>query len=166
MKQISYLLFALVLIACSEQKKQVNEEITNQETATQLPEPLPQFDWLVGNWLRQNDAEGKTTYEQWTKKSETEYVGKGFTLANEDTVFSEDLRVILDNEEWKLEVTGVNESPTYFVFNQYTASSFSCVNPENEFPKQIDYQGHIDSLVATISGDGNEMSFIFKPIME
>ena len=119
------------------------------------------FDWLLGDWLRSNDTAGKTTFEKWYKKSDQEYQGIGYTLEKQDTVFKENLRLVPLNNQWHLEVTGVNESPTYFVVTNRTATSFISENPDNEFPKIIKYDLVGDSLKAEVSAGEMMVSFVF-----
>ena len=62
------------------------------------------FDWLVGNWIRTNGDDLEQTYEQWQKVSSEEYRGLGFTLAENDTVFKEELILQKVEDHWKLKV--------------------------------------------------------------
>ena len=39
------------------------------------------FDWLLGNWKRNFEEEGKETFEIWGKNSSSEYSGIGFTIS-------------------------------------------------------------------------------------
>jgi len=121
-----------------------------------------QFDWLLGPWERVNDKEGSKTFEYWHKKSNTEYTGIGYTLKNTDTVFKENLRLLKINSIWNLEVTGVNDTPTFFKFTKQTATGFSCENKQNDFPKKINYSFDGKNLNAIIADDATEISFIFK----
>jgi len=121
-----------------------------------------QFDWLLGNWERTNDSEGNKTYEYWAKKSDTEYIGFGCTLKNKDTVFKETIRLIKEKEQWIFKVIGVNESPTLFPISSLTKTSFTCKNPENEFPKQIVYSLEEGYLKAVISSNDILVPFLFK----
>lgn len=121
-----------------------------------------QFDWLIGSWERTNDSDGNKTYESWSKKSNTEYIGLGCTLKNKDTVFKENIHLIKIKEQWVFKVIGVNETPTIFKFISNTTSSFTFENPENEFPKRIKYSFDGENLKAIISDDNNEVPFLFK----
>ena len=144
------LVFAIfIIVACTQNK---NTLPTNEFTA----------DWLQGNWKRINDKGNKKTFENWIKFNKNEYRGLGFTLAGSDTVFKENLRIVRPGNDWTLEVRGVNEEMTPFVFTDFTDSSFTCENMENEFPKKIYYKISKDSLIAIISGDGNNIQFIFS----
>jgi hypothetical protein len=117
---------------------------------------------MTGQWLRENDQEGHVTYENWLKKSDTEYNGEGFTLRNNDTVFSEKMRLIKLNSIWNLEITGADKKPMLFVFINQTNYSFICENKENDFPKKIQYTKDNETLVAKISNDTLEIPFQFK----
>lgn len=121
-----------------------------------------EFDWLVGEWMRTDDAEGQQTFENWSRGNGSEYVGLGCTLQAGDTIFREELRLTQIDRQWNLEVIGVNESPTYFVFTEQSDSSFLCENPANEFPNQISYRRVGESLSASIFGGGQEIQFQFK----
>jgi len=121
-----------------------------------------QFDWLLGNWERTNDSEGNKTYEYWSKKSSTEYIGLGCTLKGKDTIFKENIHLIKEKETWVLKVIGVNEAPTLFPISSISSTSFTCKNPENEFPKKIIYVLEEGKLKAVISDNDTNISFLFK----
>ena len=142
MKYLVYFSILIIFSSCSEKE-------TN-------------FDWLLGSWERTNAKEGTKTFEYWSKKSNTEYIGLGCTLKATDTVFKENLRLLKINSIWNIEVTGVNESPTFFKFTKQTTTSFSCENKQNEFPKRIDYSFDRNNLNAVIADDSTEISFVFK----
>ena len=145
----------LLLFSCSSPKKTESSELL-----------LPS--WLEGSWVRTNDGQAKITYEQWTKTSDKEYAGLGYTISIDssifepDTVFMEQMRILAINDTLALEITGVNASSTLFKFIDQTDTSFVCVNPENEFPKKISYTFNDDHIVAVISGPGQDISFIFR----
>lgn len=143
MNKFYFLLIIIVLTSCNKP----------QET---------QFDWLLGNWERTNNGEGNKTYECWTKKSNTEYIGLGYTLKNKDTIFKENMHLIKEKEQWVFKVIGGNETPTLFPISSLTETSFICENPENEFPKQIVYSLENKGLKALISANTTHVSFIFK----
>jgi len=125
-----------------------------------------EFDWLVGEWARTDDVKGQHTFENWTKGKGSEYVGLGWTMVEQDTVFKENLRLTHVNEVWNLEVTGVNEEPTYFAFIEQGKRNFTCQNPENKFPNQITYRREGEKLLASIAGSGQEITFHFERAVE
>jgi len=124
----------------------------------------PQFDWLLGSWERTNDSNGNKTYECWSKKSDTEYIGLGCTLKDKDTLFKENIQLIKEKEQWIFKVIGVNETPTLFPISLLTKTSFTCKNQKNEFPKQIVYSFESGDLKAIISANGTQIPFLFKKI--
>ncbi len=145
--QLVIFLCTLIGISCATSS---NSKISNQKSQINL-------DWLLGDWIRTNDEEGRTTYELWTKNSNEQYAGIGVTIAsNGDTVFREDLKVISIDEQWVLEVRGVNEAPTLFTFKETGAQNLSVQNLENEFPKYIEYWRDGSQLKAKVYNDENE----------
>lgn len=143
MKEIYLLLTIITLCSCNN----------TQET---------QFNWLLGNWERTNDSNENKTYEYWSKKSDTEYIGLGCTLKNKDTIFKENIHLIKEKEQWVFKVIGVNEKPTLFPLSNISNSSFTCENPKNDFPKKIHYSLDGKKLKATISDSKKEIPFLFK----
>jgi len=148
-------LLVLLLVSCvSSDSKTISKSATGN------------FDWLLGDWIRTNDEAGRTTYEIWNKQSNTLYNGIGLTINSEgDTVFREDLKLLPAREEWLLEVTGVNESPTRFNMVDMGAANFKVKNLENEFPKYIEYMKDGKHLKAKVyNDDGNVIDFEFRKI--
>lgn len=125
-----------------------------------------EFEWLVGEWARTDDVKGQHTFENWSRGEGQEYMGLGWTMEEQDTVFKENLRLTQVNEVWNLEVTGVNEEPTYFAFIEQGESNFTCENPENQFPNQITYRREGEKLLASIAGSGQEITFHFERAVE
>ncbi|MEM6343952.1 MAG: DUF6265 family protein [Bacteroidota bacterium] len=140
----------------------------SQDTDTQaetISTSIEQFDWLLGEWQRTNDDPGKETFEQWQKLDSTHYQGLGFTMQAGDTVFKEDLRLVQREQQWYFEVRGVNEKPTLFPLTQMDPLSFQCENPENEFPKIIQYEIEGVQLKAVISDGKTEIPFYFDKLL-
>lgn len=119
------------------------------------------FDWLLGQWERTNNSKDSKNYEHWSKTDDS-YIGLGYTLQAKDTVFKENMRIIKMDGIWILEVSGVNENPTYFKFTNQSDTSFVCKNPDNEFPKKIKYFKDGKKLTAIISDEKIEIPFYFK----
>ncbi len=138
MKRILILLACVLLFNCGEQ--------------------IPQKpDFILGNWTRLNDAKGKTTYEIWN----TDFTGIGFTMQDKDTVFKEILSIVELDGNLVYKVEGVNEEPSLFTFTEQTKNSFRCENPDNEFPKVIEYVLEDDQLKAVISAGDDSVEFLF-----
>ena len=121
------------------------------------------FDWLLGDWQRTNDEGDMQTYESWQEITADLYQGIGFTMQNLDTVWQERINLQHENDNWHFDVIDTESHTTRFVVSAITPKSFTCVNPENEFPKLINYQRAGDALEAVISGGGNEVEFVFEP---
>lgn len=152
--KLNFWLFSILImiIAC---------EIAPTATQNTSKAGIKNFDWLIGEWKRTDDKEGRKTYEYWTKINPEIYQGIGFTLENTDTVFKENIRLLKIDSVYNFEVIGVNEAPTYFKFTNHTTNKFTCENPENEFPKKIEYHLVGDSLKAIIFGDEFSVPFTF-----
>ena len=120
------------------------------------------FDWLVGNWIRTNGKKESTTTEVWEKSSGNLYLGTGLTKKNNEIVFRENLRLLKKGSNWIYEVTGVNADTTNFVIQSFSNNSFIAINPDNPFPKKIEYVYKDEKLVAVISDDDKKIEFEFK----
>ncbi|MBC8343519.1 MAG: hypothetical protein H8E61_06020 [Bacteroidetes bacterium] len=157
MKQLVLFLVILFIVSCSQSGKK-----ENSDSVKAVINESNNLDWLLGNWERINEKEGRKSFERWSKISTDKYEGIGFTLQNADTVFREHLKLIKLNEVWNYVAIGVNPEPTYFHFIIQTSESFVCENLENDFPKRISYRVGKDSLIAVISDDQSEIPFYFK----
>lgn len=125
----------------------------------------PNFDWLLGNWERINEEEGKVTYEFWKKITAREYKGLSFTLKNKDTIFKENMQLLKIDGRWNLHVLGPKElHPTVFKVTKMEVDSFNAENEEIEFPTKIAYKQMDTSLNAVVSNREMKISFEFKKI--
>ncbi len=100
----------------------------------------PDFDWLLGNWARQNDPEGKKTFENWEKKTGQEYLGLGFTLEGQDTTWKETIRLVGESGSWRFEVSGEGGMAS-FEITTMDSMRFVCENPAHDFPQKSAIQG-------------------------
>lgn len=158
MRNTILILLALISVSCSQNNRRDHSQGEDQGVAYN-------FDWLIGSWIRSNDEEGIITHEHWLKNSDTEYTGLGCSLQDSDTIFKENLRLILTEGDWNLEVTGVNENPTLFLLINRTVNSFVCENEYNEFPKNIEYSLDDSILLAKISDGDTEILFSFEKLV-
>jgi len=123
------------------------------------------FDWLIGNWVRTNNEEEKTTFENWEKQSDSAYIGFSYTMQQNDTVWQENIALIKEEAHWSFNVTGEGEAePTKFKVVKIGEENFICENQANEFPKKIEYSIKGDFLHAVISGNDMEVLFDFEKI--
>lgn len=123
---------------------------------------LKDFKFLLGEWERSNDQAGFKTFENWKIGVADNYLGFGYTLQGEDTVFKEYMQILWIDSAFYLKVEGPNEQPTLFYVDKKSSTEFRCINEENEFPKNIAYSLQNDVLTAIISDDSNEVKFTFQ----
>ncbi len=157
MKKIILLLIVVFTISCKE-KTNTKTNITSKN--------VENFDWLVGNWMRTNEEQGKKTYENWHKKGNNEYIGIGFTMQKKDTLSKENMQIVKTNNQWNLVVHSVGKGDdtgnVLFKMINHTANSFTCENKEIDFPNIIYYEKQGANLNAMISGGGQKIPFTFS----
>ena len=137
--------------------------IPKAEKNNQLIEP--NFDYLVGSWIRTNEKADRNTFESWTKISPTEYKGGGFTIKDKDTIWQEDVILSKIETDWNLTVTDRREkNQVVFRLTDISKDGFTCENQENEFPKIIRYKKDGNLLRAEIEGDDVKIPFKFKKV--
>lgn len=148
------LLSLLIIFAC--QSKQENSSKTDV-TAN--------FDWLLGNWKRSNEKEGRETYENWTKVNSQKYLGTSFTIQAQDTIWQENVELINSGSEWNFVVSQKGEmQPISFKLTKIKVDAFTCENHSNEFPKIIRYHKEVDKLMAEIEGGDMKIPYVFEKI--
>lgn len=119
--------------------------------------------WLVGTWDRTNVGPGETAFEEWEHVSDSSYVGRGVTIASEDTVFVEELELRLtDDAIYYIAETPGNAEPVFFRLTTVTDTSFISENPEHDFPTRITYEWNNGYLQAVISGGDQSVEFAFR----
>lgn len=157
------LIFAvLLIIGCKTDTPKVSEKTSQIEEVKIDP---ASFDWLLGKWKRMNDKGNKVTFEEWVKESNTSYLGKGYVMENDKNVWQENIKLIQEEQKWRLEVQLSSESsPTVFNVTKFDKSSFVCKNPENEFPKSIKYFKDGQRLKAEIKGGDMMVLYEFMQI--
>ena len=119
--------------------------------------------WLVGEWNRTNVKAGASGLEKWIKNSEIELQGWGITMKGSDTAFIEKTKLIAkDNAIYYVADVPGNKELVYFKLTQVTDHSFTCENPQHDFPKKIVYTNEGSILKATISGNGKSINYLFE----
>ena len=157
MKNEMLVLFVLLLgiIGCKD-KPTVNTAVETELTEN--------FDFLIGDWKRTNDDEGKATYEHWNKKAQS-YGGTGYTMQGLDTIWQEEMILFENMQDWYLSITGTHDTvATNFLVTEIREGYFKCQNPDNEFPKVIEYGAVDNQLNASVSAGKDTISFSFVPI--
>lgn len=123
------------------------------------------FDFMLGEWEQTNEDAGKRTFETWVKQDASTYLGHSYTLQGADTAWQEHTMLSPIAGVWHLQVRLMGETQsTDFKVTQSGNRSFTCENPQNEFPKTIRYQRAGTELHAEISGGGDPVTFLFAPV--
>lgn len=162
MKKLLFLVaVAAALTACKKESndKQQQKNLTETPTAAVNTETM---DWLLGDWKRTNDKDGRETFESWRKVNQSKYEGIGFTLSKGDTLSKEHMRLEQVNGLWSLAVkTGDNQEETAFKVAELTKESFVCINETHDFPTHITYNIDGDKLRARVSNAEMTIDFDF-----
>ena len=162
MKRILILLVGILLFSCNPKNKS-NSGTTSKKT--DLAPKTENFDWLLGEWKRNNEEPEKETFENWKKINSSEYSGIGFTMQNGDTIKQEKIKLIKLNGKWNLIVKVPEESESItFKMTELKSDAFTCENDSLDFPKRIKYWKNGEKISALVSGDDLEIPFEFEKI--
>lgn len=164
MKKIGlFLLIGILIASCNQnQKKNPNER---EAEPTKMNQVVENFDWLLGQWKRLDEEEGKETFENWDKISETRYSGIGFTMQHGDTIKQERIRLTKINGGWNLTVKVPEETESItFKMIDFSESDFTCENNEIDFPNKIKYWKNGAKINASVSNSEMEIPFEFEKL--
>ena len=154
MKNKIYVLFLLAICCFS----------CEQKSATYAE--LEKASWFLGRW--ENKTTEGTFSEEWKKENDSLLLGKSFFIKENDTLFSETVRLEQQKNDLFYIVSVPNqneEKPVEFKLTSSTSDYLVFENPEHDFPKKITYKlVNKDSLYAEISGDGKSQGFPFKKL--
>ena len=143
---------AILFVSCTQDKPE--KTVGNPKESN--------FDFLLGNWQRTNDKDGKQTFEHWGKQNDSVYRGHSFTLLEKDTIWQEFVTLSPIDGIWFYQVSmPESDQSTNFKVTEKTNNAFSCENPQNEFPKFIKYSLKGNDLLAEISDEKNMVLFEF-----
>jgi uncharacterized protein YciI len=119
---------------------------------------LPEF--LQGTWK----VENKEVYEHWDKINEASFKGMSYSLEGGKMAISEYLDIAeIDNEViYTATVLHQNQGEGIQFKLLTTDSTYSFVNHNHDFPKEIVYQKLSESEVIVHLSDGNERGFAYK----
>lgn len=148
-------IFLLGLVACSNAK---------EETA------LENLSWLEGRWEYDNNEQ--TTIETWEKHPKHGYRVKGWLLEGTDTIFSENIEVKQVGKEiyYLVSIPGQhNDQPVKFKLTENNGKKAAFVNPQNDFPSQIEYSLTPESnvlvqLTGTMNGKPVSENYTLKKV--
>jgi hypothetical protein len=157
-----YLLFIGTLLFSCQPSTPISESELPTEVQKMIEEQ-PHFNWLLGNWERLDDEEGKQTFENWDKISEDHYSGFSYTLQNGDTLSQEIMQIARTEGDWILSVKVPQETESVsFILADLSPYEFTFVNEVIDFPNTIRYWKNGDKISATISNADLEIPFEFK----
>ncbi len=111
MKRVIIVFIGILIISCNQNEKNDSDSEKQQSEIEKEPN---NFDWLLGEWKRLEEEEGKQTFESWTKNSEIEYSGIGFTMQHGDTIKQERIRLIENDGNWNLVVKTPDETKVFY----------------------------------------------------
>lgn len=153
MKQITLLiLFFFLISACTTNTASIN---------------TPDFNFLIGKWVRTNEKTDRSTYEYWKKLDQNTFLGCGFTIKDNDTIWQEHTILTKTNGKWflKVKMNKKENQTTDFELIHFEKNSFTLENKENDFPKIITYFKEGNQLKAEISNDdSNKILFDFEKL--
>ncbi len=163
MKKILILVTIGVFTLSCNQKNKSKMKSEKAKTEKQIKLETQNFDWLIGKWKRNNEEEGKETFENWEKISKTEYSGIGFTMQNGDTIKQEKIKIVKSNEKWNLIVKVPEEAESItFKMAEIESEKFVCTNDSLDFPKRIEYWKNGNKINALVSGGELKIPFEFE----
>ena len=137
--------------------------LMNTLLAQQANVDFRKLDWLEGTWTMTNVKSGRSAHEIWQKISSSEWSGLGVNMKGSDTVFVEKLKLLIkDGNIFYIADIVENKEPVYFKFTSISNDGFVCENPKHDFPKKISYQKDGEKIMATISGDGKSIEYLFE----
>lgn len=115
---------------------------------------------LDGEW---QSHKGVKFNENWRYVDENLFEGEGFSLNGVDTVFFELLRIVREGGSIYYKVGLGEQRRGNFILTEASKTSWTFVNPENDFPSIIIYQVKNDSLllVTTSNIRGNKEQFFY-----
>lgn len=161
MKKLLIFPIIILLFSCNEGAKTVQNKQSAIESKSNNTK-FGNFDWLIGNWKRVNDSDGKETFENWKNMSSTEYSGVGYTIKNGDTISQENMSLTKSADTWSLFVKTPDEKkPVEFKIKEISDKQFVFTNDSIDFPKRIKYWMVKDTLKANISNEQMDILFEF-----
>ncbi len=125
---------------------------------------MQSFDSWIGTWT-ENQADG-TFKESWTKESDTLFIGASSMVSEKDTLFQENIRLVLRGKDifYIPTVPGQNEDkPVAFKLIASSNKTWTFENKKHDYPSQIIYTlNNQNSITATIQGTENNRSKKFS----
>jgi Domain of unknown function (DUF6265) len=138
-----YLAIALFLTGC-------NNNSTTNINANYLTK-IKVANWFIGKW--QDTSTQTHLHENWKIENDSTYTAKSYVLANNDTVFNENITLQLRNNTLSYVVRVNGEPAVSFNFTTDSNNVIVFENKAHNFPQRIIYAHPTnDSLCASIEG--------------
>ena len=112
---------------------------------------VTQLTWLAGCW-EMRPAPGLSIEEQWTKPAGNTLLGMGRTIKAGRTVFTEFLRISVENGKLTYTARIGTKGVTEFPLLKMTADEIVFENPTHDFPQRIVYRRNGANITARIEG--------------
>jgi hypothetical protein len=146
----------LLFMACSPHSVEGGSEASSE---------LVSFDWLLGEWKRISESNERVTYEVWTKGEKLKYMGHGFVMEKNDTIWEEYMQLYKADSSWVLRVnTPGNDDLVQFEVTKFSDTSFLAQNELHDFPKRIEYHVTDSILKAVVAADTMAIGFEFEKL--
>lgn len=157
--KFSYLVFVFIIffvLSCNffGKKDTLNQ---NQDATMNSSFIIDSLSWLIGDWQDINPE--FVFYESWWQDKNGNLKGKGYMIADNDTVFEEFLRISISSEGKIFYIVSFAEDvitagSVNFEMVKFENRTYYFHNAANDYPQYIVYQ-YIskDSIKAYISGE-------------
>lgn len=126
--------------------------------------PLEPFESWLGTWT-EKQADGTFT-ESWKKESDTLFLGVSSMVSGKDTLFQENIRLVLRGKAifYIPTIPGQNEDkPVAFKLITSSDKTWTFENKAHDYPAHIIYTlNNQNSITATIQGTENNRSKKFS----
>ena len=108
-----------------------------------------------GKWKMETDK--AEIYEEWIVSSDTELIGKSFSVEAGNEFVSEELCLKKFGRQWAYVAVPEGQNITLFLLVEYKPKKFVFENNEHDFPQRIIYEFHKDGrMTAAIEGNVND----------
>jgi hypothetical protein len=141
----------IYVLACS---------LAAQEQRPPARATIAEIAWLAGNWSGRTG--GTELEERWTKPAGGTMLAVSRTLKDSRMAGFEFLRIVERAGGLVYIAQPGGRPPTEFAATEIGSRRVAFENPSHDFPKRIEYTLNGDTLTATISGGGQQESYVFK----
>lgn len=107
-----------------------------------------------GKWKM--DIANIEMYEEWVIETDTELIGKSYSIEEDSEMINETLYLKKFGDQWAYVAVPEGQSITLFALVEHSPKKFIFENKEHDFPQRIIYEFHKDGkLTAAIEGPVN-----------